>query len=192
MGASDFLPNMHPHVAVGMYRTKSEATLGLRELIASGFPEDRISILARDDRQVEGVLAQIKGTEHVAQESPVSLAYETEATGFVEVRDMAVGGGLAVLAGMTAFALPGLGAYLLAAGPLALLAHGLVLSVGGVGLGAVLGAILDERGAEAQRERYEHAIIEGNWLLVSHGTQEAVTHASEYLRASGAQDVQVF
>jgi hypothetical protein len=175
-----------------MYRTKSQATLALQELIASGFPEERISILARDDQQVERVLSQVKGAGHVSQESPVSLAQETEATGFVEARDMALGGGLAVLAGMTAFALPGLGAYLLAAGPLALLAHGLALGVGGVGLGAVLGAILDERGAEAQRERYERAIIAGHWLLVAHGTKEEATHASEYLRASSADEVEVF
>lgn len=192
MGAANFLPGLHPHVAVGMYATKAHATSGLQALIASGFPEARISILARDDRQVGRVLAQVKGAAHVAPESPVSLAQETEATGFVEARDMALGGGLAVLAGLTAFALPGLGAYLLAAGPLALLAHGLALGVGGVGLGAVLGAILDERGAEAQRERYERAIIAGSWVLVAHGTLEEVTHASEFLRASSEAEVEVY
>jgi hypothetical protein len=192
MGASEFLPNMHPHVAVGMYATRKEATEGLRALIASGFPEDRISILARDDRQVELVLSGVKGAYRVVQESPVSLAQETEATGFVELRDMAVGGGVALLAGMSALALPGLGAYLLAAGPLALIAQGLIVSVAGVGLGAVLGAILDERGSEAQRERYERAIIAGSWLLVAHGTHAEVTLASQFLRASPASDVEVF
>ncbi|MEB3285536.1 MAG: hypothetical protein VKN33_09645 [Candidatus Sericytochromatia bacterium] len=192
MGANNFLPGLHPHVAVAVFVNPMQLSLGLQELIASGFKEENISILARNDKQLEKVLSKVHGGERVWPESPCSLSQETEATGFQEAREMALGAGLAILAGMTSFALPGLGAYLWAAGPLALLAHGLSLGIGGAGLGAVVGAILDERSTEAQRKRFEQMIIAGHWLLVAHGNYEQVTRTSGVLRASPAIEVEVF
>ncbi len=182
----------HKHTAVALFPGHDAVVEAIRRLHALGFENDRISVLAKDDVALRDTLATAGATDGRAQDRPSMLADDVEPKGEDEAAGMLIGGGVGLILGLSAIALPGFGAFLLAAGPVAVALHGLTFAAGGLGLGALLGAIMDERATEEHREVYERALERGEWLVVAHGEDEEIARATTELRAVGAGRVDAF
>lgn len=166
--------------------------VAIRRLHALGFGHDRISVLAKDDAALREAIAEADAGDGRALDSPSLLSDDVEPKGQDEAAGMMIGGGVGLVLGLSAVALPGFGAFLLAAGPVAVALHGLTFAAGGIGLGALLGAIMDERTTEEHRDAYEHALERGEWLVVAHGEDDEVLRAASELRTLGAGRVDTF
>lgn len=164
----------------------------VRRLHILGFGNERISVLAKDDVALRDTLAEVGAADGTAVDRPSLLAEDLEPNGEDEAAGMLIGGGVGLIMGLSAIALPGFGAFLLAAGPVAVALHGLTFAAGGLGLGALLGAIMDERATEEHREVYEHALERGEWMVVAHGEDDEIARATGELRAVGAARVDAF
>lgn len=183
------LPTRHPHHAVAFYPGKEALVPAVRELHAQGFGNDQISILAKDEAALARTVNEVGATDGRLDHAPEQLAFEEAPQGEPEAAGMMIGGGVGLVLGLSAIALPGFGAFLLAAGPVAIALHGLTFAAGGVGLGALVGAILDEGATEEHTERYAMALEAGQWMVVVHGDAPAVQRAQLVLSQHGATRV---
>lgn len=182
----------HPHHAVAFYAGHAALVPAVRELHQLGFTNDQISILAKDEAALARAVDEVGATDGRMAHTPEQLANEVEPQGEPEAAGMVIGGGVGLVIGLSAIALPGFGAFLLAAGPVAIALHGLTFAAGGLGLGALVGAILDERATEEHKERYARALEAGQWMVVVHGDEPAVRRAQDVLARQGASRVDAF
>ena len=99
-----------------------------------------------------------------------------------------IGGALGWLAGIGAFALPGLGPFI-AAGPLMASLAG--LGVGGV-IGGITGALIGAGIPEYEAKRYEGRLMKGSILVSVHCDKpEEIEHAKEIMERTGGDDISV-
>jgi hypothetical protein len=182
----------HKHLAVAIFPTQDDLVAAVRELHRLGFSNDQLSVLAKDGDAIARVARSEDVHDGREQDAPAAVAYEAEPKGRDEAVGMAVGGAVGVILGLSSVILPGFGAFLLAAGPVAIALHGLTLGAAGIGMGALLGAIMDESVTEDHRERYEKEIEAGKWMLVVHGGEQEVERAAQALQARGVPDVDTF
>lgn len=178
-------------IAVGVFPGHDAVVEVIRRLHAIGFQNDRISVLTKDEAEMQRTMAETGAHDGREVDRPAALAEDLEPSGTDEVAGMAIGGGVGLVLGLSAIALPGFGAFLLAAGPIAIALHGLTFAAGGVGLGALFGAIVDERATEEHREHYEKALATGQWIVAVHGDDD-LDAAVNTLRSGGASRVDAF
>src|ERR1700688_3430569 len=159
--------------AFGIFKSRVAAEACIDQLLASGFRNDDISVLAPDQHATRE-LATEKNTK--APEGATTGA----TTGGV------VGGTLGLLAGIGALAIPGLGPFI-AAGPIMASLAG--LGVGGA-VGGVIGALVGMGIPEFEAKRYEGRLQKGGILLSVHcDTGEEIKRSKEVLKATGAEDI---
>lgn len=178
------------HTVVALVRDLDAVVLAVRRLHEAGFGHDQISILAKDEKACKQAALDsdvLNGDELVL---PDDVADAVEPKGRDEMAGMAIGGAVGFLVGLTAVAIPGFGAFLLAAGPLAIALHSLTVSAAGMGLGALLGAILDERVTEEHKDLYRKRLEEGWWMVLVHAEDAQLEEATGVLRSSGVADVE--
>ena len=97
-----------------------------------------------------------------------------------------LGGGLGLLAGIGALAIPGVGP-LIAAGPLLAALSG---AAAGATVGGIAGALIGMGIPEVEAKRYENRIAEGNILISVHATTgDEVDSAKDILERAGAQEI---
>jgi hypothetical protein len=157
----------------GIYTTAATAEAAVDHLIARGFTNSAISVLLPDDESTRA-FAHEKSTK----------APEGAATGVTT--GGVVGGTLGLLAGIGAFAIPGVGP-LIAAGPIMAALAG--LGVGGA-VGGIVGALVGMGIPEYEAKRYEGAVKSGGTLLSVHcDTAEQVDVAKTSLKETGAKDI---
>lgn len=112
--------------AVGTFSTRQEAEDALNTLRDSGFPMDKVSVLAKDaDRGDKIGGAEV--TDRGSNEAP-------EGAGIGAVAGTALGGVGGLLVGLEALVIPGVGPFL-AAGTIA-------TTLAGAGIGAAAGSIV--------------------------------------------------
>ncbi len=99
-----------------------------------------------------------------------------------------LGGGLGLLAGIGALAIPGVGPFI-AAGPLMAALSG---AAAGAALGGITGALIGMGIPELEAKRYENRITEGNILISVHATSgDEVSRAKEIMATAKAEDISV-
>lgn len=157
----------------GIYSTREHAEEALETLRASGIRTEDISVLLPDN----------VGTKDIGYEKHTK-APERATAGAATAG--VLGGALGWLAGIGAFAIPGIGPFL-AAGPI-------MAALAGFGAGSVLGGLagaLSGMGVpEYEAKRYEGRIRSGAALLSVHcGDSVGVARAKEMLRNTGAEDI---
>src|SRR5580704_12489084 len=134
--------------AFGIFTSRPSAESCVSQLLASGFSNDDISILAPDQKTTKD-LATEKNTK--APEGATTGA----TTGGV------VGGVLGMLAGIGALAIPGVGPFI-AAGPI----MGALAGVGaGAAAGGIVGALVGMGIPEYEAKRYEGQVRDGGILV---------------------------
>lgn len=168
------------HPVVGLFHNTEDAERAVADLMDSGFPKEKISLLTPNNHP-EHIKIEGSGVEHG----------EDMAIGAVGGGLM--GGMLGALVGMVVVAIPGIGP-ILAAGPLAAAiggAAGATLLLGGaagaVG-GGVLGALTWAGITKHEAQVYEEHIKEGGTLVLVQCSGHDRERATEILHRDGAED----
>jgi hypothetical protein len=170
----------HQKYAVGVFAGRRDAEQALNELKASGFPMEKVSLVAKDVEQGEQ-LANAQMTSHLNGENV------NTATGVIgDTLTAATWGSL--LVGLSSLALPGLGAVL-AAGSLGV---ALASSIGGVAVGAAashnLVKALADLGIPEERARvYSDRIHQSEILVLLEGTSDDLQNAEQVLKNRNIQ-----
>ncbi|WP_054958417.1 general stress protein [Paenibacillus dakarensis] len=157
---------------VGVFETEQEATQAIVELQRRGVPTDAISIIAKDNRDVEAV------TDETGTKAPEGVATGA-ATGGV------LGGAAGLLAGLGALAIPGIGP-ILAAGPIAAAFAGAAV---GAGAGGLVGGLIGLGIPEEEAREYESYVDQGRILVLVEADRhdvdiEDVFHSNRSLNAN--------
>src|SRR4051812_17776432 len=157
----------------GIYPMMPNLENGLNELKQAGFRHEDISVLFPENLGSKE-LATVKSTK--APEGVASGA----GSGAV------LGGALGWLAGIGAFAIPGIGPFI-AAGPI-------VAALAGVGAagaaGGLIGALVGVGVPEYEAEQYEGRLRKGHLLVSVHSDDSAwAKKAEDVLKKSGGQHV---
>jgi len=159
--------------AFGIFKSRVQAERCIDTLLASGYRNDDISVLAPD-----------QATTHEFATEKNTKAPEGVTTG--ATAGGALGGTLGLLAGIGALAIPGLGPFI-AAGPI-------MGALAGAGAGAVagglVGALVGMGIPEFEAKRYEGHVKDGGILISVHCDDSDWTKkAKDILERSGATDV---
>lgn len=159
--------------AFGIFNSRQSAENCVTALIAEGFRNQDISLLASDPNTTKE-LATEKHTK--APEGATTGA----TTGGV------VGGALGLLAGIGAIAIPGVGPFI-AAGPI----MGALAGVGaGAAAGGLVGALVGLGMPEYEAKRYEGQVRNGGILVSVHcDDSNWVAKAKDILERNGAKDI---
>jgi len=158
---------------LGIYSNRDTVGRAADTLVRSGFAASNISVLLPENLGPQSI-----GTEKA------SKAPEGAATGATS--GAVLGGGLGLLVGIGALAIPGLGPFI-AAGPIVSALAG--MGVGGA-VGGLTGALVGMGIPEYEAKRYEGLLQKGGILLSVHcDTSDEIKHARELLKRTGAADI---
>jgi hypothetical protein len=159
--------------AFGIFTSRVQAEACVDRLLASGFRNDDVSVLAPD----------LDATRELATEKNTK-APEGATTG--ATTGGVLGGTLGLLAGIGALAIPGLGPFI-AAGPI----MGALAGLGvGAAAGGLIGALVGMGIPEYEAKRYEGRVKDGGILVSAHcDNSEWVGKAKDILKSSGAEDI---
>ena len=170
--------------AVGVFSTRQEAENALVELKNSGFPMDKVSVIARDAGRGDE-LAGAEVSDRVTDE-----ADEGAATG--AVTGTALGGLAGLLVGLGALAIPGAGP-LIAAGTIGTT---LATTAAGAGMGAagggLVGALAGLGIADERAQVYGNRVSQGGYLVIVDGTDQEIHLAESILNNRGIQEWGVY
>jgi uncharacterized membrane protein len=156
---------------IGVFGSRDQAEKAINSLRQSGFSENEISLVAKDENQRGG---QNTNDNTMGMQND-SVADGTTTGGVL--------GGLAGLAlGAGALAIPGIGP-IVAAGPIAGMLTG--AATGGVAGGLVDWGIPEERG-----RYYEGEVKKGKILAAIRAEDNRIDKAAQIMRDNGARDVE--
>jgi hypothetical protein len=164
----------------------------VRKLHGMGLTADKVSLLAKDQAAVQDVATRT-GT-HLEQGVGAAddVAEALEPKGRAPMSGAVLGGAVGFLIGLTALAIPGFGPFLLASGPVAIALHSLTVSAAGLGIGALFGAIFDERVTEDHRELYLRRLDEGWWMMLIDADDTNAERVASLLEESRVAHVDAF
>ncbi|MFQ4142078.1 general stress protein [Chlorogloeopsis sp. ULAP02] len=172
--------------AVGTFSNRQAAEDALNRLRDSGFPMDRVSVLAKDADRNEQI-----GGANVTDRSDLSDRGDTEAqegAGIGAVTGTVLGGIGGLLVGLEALIIPGVGPFL-AAGTIAttLAGAGIGAATGGL-VGALTGLGIPEEEARAYSER----VFQGEFLVIVDGTDNEIQRAASILSNQGIRNWAIY
>jgi hypothetical protein len=157
----------------GIYSSRTTVENAADALIKSGFSASDISVL----------LPENLGAKPLATEKSTK-APEGAAAG--AAGGAVLGGGLGLLVGIGALAIPGLGPFI-AAGPIMAALAG--IGVGGA-VGGFTGALVGLGIPEYEAKRYEGRLQKGGILLSVHcDTSDEISRAKNLMKGTGAEDI---
>lgn len=159
----------------GIYSTRLALETTIDRLRESGFLSSDISVLLPENLGPKDLVTE-KFTK--APEGATAGASS----------GVLIGGALGWLAGIGAFAFPGLGA-LIAAGPIMSTLAG--MGMGGL-LGGVTGALVGAGIPEYEAKRYEGRLTKGGILMSVHcGKPDEIPEARQIMERTGGEDISV-
>ncbi|MBW4664377.1 MAG: general stress protein [Chroococcus sp. CMT-3BRIN-NPC107] len=170
--------------AVGVFSTRNEAEHALHELNNSGFPMNKISVIAKDaDRQddIAGVDVQDK-VGNKADEGASAGAL----TGGV------LGGATGLLVGLGALAIPGVGPIVLAGEVATALATTLAGGAIGAAAGGLIGALVGLGIPEERAKVYSDRVSRGQYLVMIDGSDAEVARAESVLTGRGIEEFGIY
>lgn len=167
--------------AFGVFSRRETAEKALTELKKSGFPMEKVSIIAKDlekgDRVGGAQTTHSVGEQNV--NSPTAV-----------ISDLATGSTWGtLLVGLSGLILPGIGPVL-AAGSLGV---ALLTTLGGVAMGTVASAnlvksLIDLGIPEEQARVYSDRLLAGNYFLIVDGSKEEINRSLDILNNQGMED----
>ncbi|MCT7983944.1 DUF1269 domain-containing protein [Laspinema sp. A4] len=168
--------------AVGTFPTRSQAERALRELKDSGFPMDRVSVIAKDENRP--ISDDLHGDDRG------NKADEGAAVG------AATGGAIGTIAGLLvglgALAIPGIGPIMLAGAT----ATALATTAGGAAIGAAAGSLIGALvglGIPEERARvYQDRVSRGDYLVIVDGSEADIARADMILNQGGIEEWGVY
>ncbi|CEJ44672.1 general stress protein [Umezakia ovalisporum] len=170
--------------AVGTFSKRSGVEQALHELKNSGFPMDRVSVIAKDAEQT-GDIAGAPTRERVGDK-----AGEGATTGVIS--GGALGGITGLLVGLGTLAIPGIGPIMLAGAT----ATTLATTIAGAGIGAAAGGLIGALiglGIPEERARvYQERVERGHYLAIVEGTDAEIARAKEIFNRYDVQEFGVY
>lgn len=160
--------------AFGVFSNRETTEIALNELKKSGFPMEKVSIIAKDLEKGDRI-GNAKTTHSIGEQnvnSPTAV-----------VSDLATGSTWGtLLVGLSGLALPGIGPVL-AAGSLGV---ALLTTLGGVAMGTVANAnlvtsLIDLGIPEEQARVYSDRLLAGNYFLIVDASEEEINQAQGIL-----------
>lgn len=168
--------------AVGTFPTRTQAELALRELKDSGFPMDRVSVIAKDENR------PISDDLHGDDQG--NKADEGAAVG--AATGGAIGTITGLLVGLGVLAIPGIGPIMLAGAT----ATALATTAGGAAIGAAAGGLIGALvglGIPEERARvYQERVSRGDYLVIVDGTEADIARADTILNRGGIEEWGVY
>jgi hypothetical protein len=172
---------LHQHKrAIGTFPTRREAEQVLNELQDSGFPMDRVSVIA-------------KGSDHDNEIAGADLSDRVgnkadEGAKKGAVSGGAVGGLTGLLVGLGVLAIPGVGPVMLAGAAATALATTLSGTAIGAVTGGLIGGLIGLGIPEEDARFYNDRFSRGDYLLIVEGTNEEIDRAGTILNRHGVSD----
>ena len=170
--------------AVGVFPTRDEAEHALNELRDSGFPMDRISVVARDaDNNGDIAGADVRDRVGNKAEEGASIGALTGG---------GLGGITGLLVGLGALAIPGIGPVMLAGATATAIATTLAGGAIGAVAGSLAGALVGLGIPEEQARVYNERVSRGEYLVIVDGTDEEIARAGAILQGRGIQEYGIY
>ncbi len=169
--------------AVGVFSTRNEAEHALHELNDSGFPMNKISVIAKDDNQ-----ANIAGVD--VQDKVGNKADEGASAG--AVTGGVLGGATGLLVGLGALAIPGVGPIVLAGEVATALATTLAGGAIGAAAGGLIGALVGLGIPEEKAKNYNDRVSRGHYLVLVDGSDAEIARAEAILTGRGIEDFGIY
>lgn len=170
--------------AVGVFPSRRDAETALHELRNSGFPMDKVSVVAQDADRADNI-AGADVSDRVGNKADEGAGYGAAAGG-------TLGGIGGLLVGLGALAIPGIGPIMLAGAA----ATTLATTAAGAGIGAVAGGLIGALiglGIPEERARvYNERVSRGEYLVIVDGTENEVRQAEAILHHQGIQEWGVY
>ncbi|MEW5859931.1 MAG: general stress protein [Cyanobacteriota bacterium] len=166
--------------AVGVFSTRQEVEQALNQLHRSGFPMDKVSVIARDaDRQDD--IAGVDVSDRVGNKADEGAASGALTGG-------TLGGVTGLLVGVGALAIPGVGPVVLAGEVATALATTLAGTAIGAAAGGLLGALIGLGIPEERAKVYSDRVSKGDYLVIIKGTDNDISRAEATLNGHSIQD----
>jgi hypothetical protein len=170
--------------AVGVFPNRRAAEEALHELRNSGFPMDRVSVIARDADGRDDI-AGSQVSDRVGDKSDEGARVGAATGG-------ALGGLTGLLVGLGTLAIPGIGPIMLAGAT----ATAIATTLAGAGIGAVAGSLLGALiglGIPEERARvYNERVERGGYLVIVDGTDAEIARAEAILHRRGIEEYGVY
>ena len=160
--------------AVGIFPTRQDAELALRELRDAEFNMDKVSVIARET----GGGQEFGGAE--VRKSPEEQAAGGAGAG--ATAGAATGGVLGLIGGLGVLAIPGIGP---AAEVGIVLANTLLGSGIGAAGGGLVGALIGWGVPEDQAQYYDERVAAGEYVILVEGTEAEIRSAEAVLNNRG-------
>lgn len=152
--------------AVGVFSSRQEVEQALNQLNRSGFPIDKVSVIARDaDRQDD--IAGVDVSDRVGNK-----ADEGGASG--ALTGGTLGGITGLLVGIGALAIPGVGPVVLAGKVATAIATTLAGTAIGAATGSLFGALVGLGIPEERARVYNDRLSRGDYLVIVDGTDDEI------------------
>lgn len=184
-------PNYTSHYkhAVGTFRDMENPALALTELKSSGFPMDRVSIVARNADEVENEDGEKHPDDVAGAEVKTKVGNESgegaEIGAFTGGTLGTIGG---LLTGIGVFTIPGLGPIAFLGSQLTALTTTLAGGAAGAAAGGLIGGLIGLGIPEEKAKVYYERLSEGGYLVIIKGTDEEIEQAQKILSQRGIQD----
>ena len=167
------------HTVVGLFDDFETARRVVHDFVKRGFDPDHISIVSRDTGEEFSAEAEMDDYDE-ARSRAGSARMEAAGVGSM------VGGGLGLLAGLAALAIPGIGPVI-AAGPIV---AGVLGVTAGVAAGGMVGWLSKHGVRPEQAEMYAEGVRRGGALVVVHSNPVKAEVAWKLMNVLGAVDVE--
>ena len=166
--------------AVGVFSNRRDAEHAFNELKSSGFPMDKISVIARDaDR--EGEIAGVDVRDRAGNKADEGAAAGALTGG-------TLGGITGLLVGAGALAIPGVGPVLLAGEIATTLATAIAGGAIGAAAGGLVGALIGLGIPEERAKIYNDRVSRGDYLVLVQGTDAEIAKAEAILHGRGIEE----
>ncbi len=171
--------------AMGVFATRAEAERTLDALNRSGFPMDKVSLIAKDAARqddIAGVDVQKSLDENKADEGASAGA----------VAGGVLGGGTGLLVGLGTLAIPGIGPILLAGATATALATTAAGTAIGAAAGGIVGALVGLGIPEERARVYSDHVSRGGYLVVVDGNEAEIARAESLLQSQGIREFGIY
>lgn len=166
--------------AVGVFSNRQDAEYALTELRDSGFPMDKVSVIARDADGRDDI-AGVETRKDVGNKADEGAAKGALTGG-------TLGGLTGLLVGLGALAIPGIGPIMLAGATATALATTLSGAAIGAAAGGLIGALIGLGIPEERARVYNERVARGDYLVMVEGSDDDIRRAEAILSRRGIQE----
>lgn len=170
--------------AIGTFPNRRAVEQALHELRDSGFPMDRVSVVAQDSDRNQ-VIAGAEVHDQADNQADEGVKVGALSGG-------ALGGLTGLLVGIGALAIPGIGPIMLAGAAATALATTAAGSAIGAATGSLLGGLIGMGIPEERARVYNNRISAGEYLVMVDGTDTEIAQAQAILSHRGIEEWGVY